>query len=135
MTVPKGLTAAAAGRDRARVRRDCAGPDPTRCSRFIACWSLPRSGDLDAAYALANPLYPRLRGRNVAEEDKYWLDSTDKPELALLSSPAAAALRRDPRFLAIADRVGLLTYWRAGRLPDFCTVWHEPVCAQISRAA
>ena len=28
MTVPKGLTAAAAGRDRARVRRDCAGPDP-----------------------------------------------------------------------------------------------------------
>jgi hypothetical protein len=33
----------------------------------------------------------------------------------------------------LADRVGLLDYWRSGRLPDFCTKAHEPVCARITR--
>jgi hypothetical protein len=42
-------------------------------------------------------------------------------------------MRRDPRYLALAQRLGLLDYWRSGRMPDFCTQAHEPVCAQIAR--
>jgi hypothetical protein len=31
------------------------------------------------------------------------------------------ALRRDPRFMALAARIGLVDYWRAtGKWPDFC---------------
>jgi tetratricopeptide (TPR) repeat protein len=135
MVVPRGLSAAAAGQDRTRVRRDCARIDPDSMQPVYCMLALAQVGDFDAAYALADPLYPRLGGRNLAEEDQYWLDNLDKPELALLSSRAAAALRHDPRFLAIADRVGLLAYWRSGRLPDFCLHDHEAVCATIESAA
>jgi hypothetical protein len=32
-----------------------------------------------------------------------------------------AALRRDPRFMALAAKLGLVDYWRAsGKWPDFC---------------
>jgi hypothetical protein len=41
-------------------------------------------------------------------------------------------MRTDARFLPLADRIGLLDYWRSGRLPDFCTKAHDPVCARIS---
>jgi DNA-binding winged helix-turn-helix (wHTH) protein/tetratricopeptide (TPR) repeat protein len=35
--------------------------------------------------------------------------------------PAFAAVHRDPRFMKAAERLGLLSYWRAsGRWPDFC---------------
>ena len=106
MAVPEGLNAAAAGQHLARAAARLApGPIPNSMQPVYCMLVLAQIGDLDAAYALADPLYPRLRGRNLAEEDRYWLDSMDKPQLALLSSPAAAALRRDPRFLAIADRV------------------------------
>jgi len=35
--------------------------------------------------------------------------------------PDGRALRRDPRFIALADKNGLAGYWRAtGKWPDFC---------------
>jgi hypothetical protein len=38
-----------------------------------------------------------------------------------LFNPAVEPLRRDPRFMTLAQRAGLIPYWReTGRWPDFC---------------
>ena len=90
-----------------------------------------RMGDLDSAFALADRLYPSRRGRTPADEERIWLANPDATDISFLTGPAAAPLRRDIRYLDLAARVGLLEYWRRGRLPDFCTVGHEPICARI----
>jgi len=93
-----------------------------------------RLGDLDDAFAFADRLYPSRRGRTPAEENRIWLDNPDYSPVSFLSSAAAAPMRSDPRYLALAERTGLLRYWRSGRLPDFCTSPRpEPVCAKLRR--
>ena len=112
------------------AKKLCARPT----APYLTCFTgLARIGDLDASFALADQLYPRLRGRTPAEEEQRWLDNADSGPLFLLSSPPAKLLRRDPRFLLLADRVGLLDYWRHGRLPDFCKGDPEPVCSKLSQ--
>ncbi len=45
----------------------------------------------------------------------------------LLFTPAFANARRTPQFAALADRLGLLSYWRLpGRAPDFCSDPNPP---------
>ena len=113
------------------LRLACAaahGADATVC-----LLALGRLGDLDSAFAWADRLYPPRHRRTAEDDDRIWLNNPDTSDFALLTSPAAAPLRNDPRFLALADRVGLLDYWRTGRLPDFCTKAHESVCARILR--
>jgi DNA-binding winged helix-turn-helix (wHTH) protein/TolB-like protein len=100
---------------------------------IICMLALARFGDLDSAFALAGTLYPTRRGSNADNDDRIWLENPQPTPVAFLTGPAAASLRRDPRFLQLAERVGLVDYWRSGRLPDFCTEAHEPVCAQIER--
>lgn len=40
----------------------------------------------------------------------------------LLFRPALNRLRQDPRFMAVAKRIGLIDYWRqSGEWPDFCS--------------
>lgn len=40
----------------------------------------------------------------------------------LFFRPGLAPLRRDPRFMAVAKRIGLVDYWRSsGKWPDFCS--------------
>lgn len=40
----------------------------------------------------------------------------------LLFRPALAGVRRDPRFMQVAKRIGLLKYWaESGHWPDFCS--------------
>jgi DNA-binding winged helix-turn-helix (wHTH) protein/TolB-like protein len=40
---------------------------------------------------------------------------------AFLFYPGVAPMRRDPRFMALAARLGLVDYWRStGKWPDFC---------------
>ena len=92
---------------------------------------LAHVGDYDGAFRWAERLYPRIRGRTPAEEQRLWLDDTGGAPFYYLSSPVAGPLRRDPRFLLVAERIGLLDYWRTGRLPDFCKDRPEPVCAQL----
>jgi TolB-like protein/Flp pilus assembly protein TadD len=47
------------------------------------------------------------------------LHGTDDP--AYIFGPKMAAMRRDPRFMALANKWGLPQYWRAtGKWPDFC---------------
>ena len=43
-------------------------------------------------------------------------------ETSVLFRPEFVAVRADPRFMAVAARLGLVTYWRkSGTWPDFCT--------------
>lgn len=89
-------------------------------------------GSLDRAFELADKLYPRRVGLTPAETESIWLQAPDPiAPLELITSPATAALRRDPRYLQLAQRVGLLAYWRSGRLPDFCRQNPEPICSQL----
>jgi hypothetical protein len=42
--------------------------------------------------------------------------------LVALFAPVSARLRSDHRFMVIADRLGLVDYWRtSGHWPDFCS--------------
>ena len=93
--------------------------------------ALARLGDLDSAFAIGNRLYPSRHGADANTTDRIWLQNPDPNDASFLASTGAAPLRRDPRFLVLADRTGLLAYWRSGRLPDFCTKAHEPECAAI----
>ena len=99
----------------------------------ILCMSLlSRLGDQDDAYAIADKIYPRRVGRTPAETEQIWLDDPDGAgPLGIITSPAAAPMRRDPRYLQLAERVGLLDYWRSGRAPDFCRKSPEPLCSQL----
>lgn len=56
------------------------------------------------------------------------VDPRSSPGIVVtLFRPAFATLRRDPRFMVIAKRFGLLDYWRErGRWPDFCLETDQP---------
>jgi hypothetical protein len=89
-------------------------------------------GDQDGAYAIADKLYPRRVGHTPAETERIWLDDPEgQGPPAFITSPGAAPMRRDPRYLQLAERTGLLAYWRSGRLPDFCRKEPEPICTQL----
>lgn len=88
-------------------------------------------GDEDGAFAIADELYPRRVGRTAAETEQIWLDQPGISGNEYITSPAAAPMRRDPRYLQLAERIGLLAYWRSGRPPDFCRKQPEPICAQL----
>ena len=117
---------------RAAVRTACA--KASDFDSIICMLDLARLGDLDGAFALADKVYPARRGHNAADDDRIWLENPSPGPVAFLTGSAAAPMRRDPRYLALAERLGLLDYWRSGRLPDFCTIAHEPVCAAIFSA-
>ena len=79
-------------------------------------------------------MYPAWRAASGSDEERFWLDHPDAFDTALLNAPAAKSMRADPRFLEIAAQQGLLAYWRAKGLPDFCHgAQPEPVCSQIRR--
>jgi hypothetical protein len=114
------------------LRTACSAPKPFEPP--ICMLALARLGDLDSAFALAARLYPSRRGRTPEEEERIWLDKPDAMATYFLTGPGAAPLRRDPRFLALAQRAGLLEYWQSGRLPDFCRPpAPEPICPQLRR--
>jgi len=66
---------------------------------------LARQGDIDAAYAAMEEPLPRTRQSHM-----------------FLFYPEMKAFRADMRFVALAERLGLVSYWRAtGHWPDFCS--------------
>jgi hypothetical protein len=125
------LVAALRSKSPAAVTRTCAGADAFLIK--IRCMlAFSAVGDLDSAFALADKLYPTRVGRTPAETERIWLDEPDGGGgIEFITSPGAAPMRRDPRYLQLAQRVGLLAYWRSGRLPDFCRKQPEPICAQL----
>lgn len=127
------LIAARRNGDRPRAHQACSAAGLSELTRALCMSNLARMGDLDGAFSLAHLLYPSLKGVSAADEDRRWLDQVDDAPLSLLSAPSAAPLRRDPRFVALAEGVGLLAYWRSGRLPDFCRAPAEMLCATLIR--
>ena len=127
------LTEALRTKDSAKARRNCSGPDRDDPIEQLCLVVLAALGDLDAAFDRARLIYPRMKGRDRAEEERLWLDRPNGHPTSILAAPSAAAFRRDKRYLELVERVGLLDYWRAGRLPDFCRNAPEPVCARMLR--
>jgi DNA-binding winged helix-turn-helix (wHTH) protein/TolB-like protein/Tfp pilus assembly protein PilF len=86
----------------------CEAIDPTTRVRLLA-----RQGDVDGAFAV---LGDRMPGGPV-----------------LLYYPEMAVVRADPRFWRLAERWGLLDYWRAsGRWPDVCAAQDCPRAAALA---
>ena len=63
-------------------------------------------GRVDAAYAVSERYQPEI----------YAFDGS-----GIFFFPSTAAMRRDPRFMKLAAKIGLVDYWRlTGKWPDFC---------------
>ena len=122
--------------NRAGIARACSGENMRNSTRNVCVALLAAAGELDRSFAMASALYPKQVGRNPAEDEELWLQQPAYFTMTLLSAPAGAPLRRDARFLQLAKQTGLLRYWRAGKLPDFCTrTPPEPVCRHLRNGA
>ena len=88
-------------------------------------------GDLDHAFALADTLYPGRVARTSAEEERAWLDQPAAVPLDFIVSVAAAPMRKDPRFIQLAQRTALVRFWAGGSSPDFCLPPAEAVCTSF----
>jgi hypothetical protein len=128
----QALMTAQRAHDLAGAQRACAAKDLPEFTLSLCMTILADFGDLDGSYAIAANLYSAWKATNT-DGDRFWLDHLDGFDTAILNAPAAKAMRRDPRFLEVASKQGLLAYWRARGLPDFCTKEHEPECARIAR--
>lgn len=119
--------------DIARARRECGPEWLPRDIAVAACLNgLAAVGDLDGAFALAERVYPDRRPRSRAEaEDRFMETGGSGYTRGYLFGDAAAPLRADRRFIHIAERTGLLAYWRARRPPDFCEREQAPVCSLL----
>ncbi|MEO7240004.1 MAG: TIR domain-containing protein [Sphingomicrobium sp.] len=127
------LAAAMKSNSKSAASAACSGNENARM--IVRCMLiLSAMGEQNQAYALADKLYPRRVGRTTAETERIWLaEPFASAPLEFITSPAAAPLRRDPRYVQLVQRVGLLDYWRSGRLPDFCRTNPEPICAQLRK--
>jgi TolB-like protein len=126
---PSAVLAAINRKSLAGLRTACSAA--VEFEAIMCMLALGRLGDLDMAFAFADKLYPSRRGRTPAQEERIWLDNPGPNSTFFLTGAAAAPLRRDARYLALTERVGLLEYWRSGRPPDFCHKDPEPICAQL----
>jgi tetratricopeptide (TPR) repeat protein len=130
--VPMGaLAAAVKAGDVAAAQRTCPRSQQLSFRSDVCMLVLARLGDNDDAFALAERLFPDRVGRTPADEERIWLDSPWVPDTDFLTGPVGAPMRRDPRFLELARRLGLLAYWRSGRTPDFCKTAPEPICSEL----
>ena len=69
-----------------------------------------------------------------AEADRWAADPVGG-DFGLLFSPVTRSVRRDPRFMALAARLGLVDYWRAtGHWPDFCSEPSLPYDCKVEAA-
>jgi tetratricopeptide (TPR) repeat protein len=77
------------------------------------------SGALDAALAVS--ALAQLGEIEAAFVHAERLLADDFVDTTVLFTPPTEPMRRDPRFVALAARAGLVSYWRAtNRWPDFC---------------
>jgi TolB-like protein len=87
--------------------------DAGTVDRRTAYLMLVMAGQADAALAQADRFFTPQYAQGAPGQDP--LDTS------LLFLPAADAVRQDVRFMALANRLGLVDYWRtSGVWPDFC---------------
>ena len=98
---------------RARTVKAVTGlADDQKFDRANAIQILAMLGDVDGALA--------QMAKYVDETGGYHRGMLVLPP-AILFYPTTAAMRRDPRFMPLAAKLGLTAYWRAtGKWPDFC---------------
>jgi DNA-binding winged helix-turn-helix (wHTH) protein/TolB-like protein len=99
--------------DVARFSRDCATVSGEYFRTHFCLLGLTMLGHIDEAF--------RLPPVEDTEQVLFW--------------PQTASLRADPRFIALAEKLGLLAYWKAMHArPDFCETEHVPVCQALTAA-
>lgn len=124
--------AAAVREERAdHVRAQCASATAGDALAKLCLVALTQVADIDSAFRVASVLFPAIVAATPEEEERLWLNNPARLPTAYLAAPALAPMRRDARFLPLARSVGLLRYWRSGRLPDFCRSDPEPVCTKL----
>jgi TolB-like protein/Tfp pilus assembly protein PilF len=70
-------------------------------------------GQVDVVYSILQ--------ESLARDPEAWRDW----ELAIVWGPEGVAFRRDPRFAALAERIGLVQYWKQYGYPDGCKAGTE----------
>jgi DNA-binding winged helix-turn-helix (wHTH) protein/tetratricopeptide (TPR) repeat protein len=120
-------------RDLSRLRTICLDADAGFLVKSLCLTALHSLNDRDGAIDVAEQLFPRAVGTTPRESEAIWLDDPYIGIEPMLAAPAAKWLRSDPRFLALAERSGAISYWRDDRLPDFCRERPEPVCGVLVR--
>jgi adenylate cyclase len=104
------VSAAASGRPEERSRAAAAIGAAAMSNAFDPCQAtalLAELGDVDGAFKVAE-----------ASADKCSIDNTAPPYLFISQT---RSLRLDRRFMSLAAKLGLVTYWRAtNNWPDFC---------------
>ena len=80
----------------------------------------------DAARRGQSPRWVVMGASVLGRLDDAFAATREFPQLDMdpsyLFEPATAAMRRDPRFWEVAERTGLLRYWKVRRVwPDFCS--------------
>jgi tetratricopeptide (TPR) repeat protein len=92
--------------DRSAAREaELASVSHDRSHLMAAVSHLSSLGLVDDAYSLMDRVPP----------------SAQSDDLSVLFTPLNGALRRDPRFIALAGKLGLVSYWsHSGKWPDFC---------------
>jgi len=117
--IMQAVLAAARNHDVSRMKSACLQPRLKGSTRQVCMAALLKSGDVDSAFAIADGLYPPTWDPQRGETERLWLQRPETFLLTFLSSPAAARMRKDPRFKKLAGQSGLIAYWRVQR-PDFC---------------
>jgi len=91
------------------------------------------AGDIDPGYAAM--MLASLGATDLAFEQAAKAVRTQDDNPSFLFTPQAAPMRRDPRFMPLAARIGLLDYWRStGKWPDFCTGQHPEIDCRAAAA-
>jgi DNA-binding winged helix-turn-helix (wHTH) protein/TolB-like protein len=123
--------------DIAAVELECSEPGKITRRRFAPCLiALAKLDRLDAFFRVAEIYFPDQRATSSAERDARWLEAPLVwRTLRFLFRTDLAALRADERFIGIAERMGLLDYWRtSGKWPDFCAAEPKSVCGRMRGA-
>jgi DNA-binding winged helix-turn-helix (wHTH) protein/TolB-like protein len=122
--------------DVAEVERDCADPSKLARDRAALCLQgLIALDRLDTFFQVSPAYFPEQRGATAAERDAHWLQAPRVGRYTrVLFRSDTKAVRADPRFIPIVERLGLLDYWRSsGKWPDFCETEPESVCSRMQK--
>jgi DNA-binding winged helix-turn-helix (wHTH) protein/tetratricopeptide (TPR) repeat protein len=100
---------------------------------FIGCLTgLSMSGLPEEALKVALRQLPAVHSSSRTEaEARFIREGSDPGPLFLLWGAGLKAMRQQPGFAALAERAGLIDYWRTSGGPDFCRTEPAPVCKII----